>query len=86
MSMVTHYGHGVYCYVCQAVYESTDGCEHGLDRKAGVQKTRDGYLAQPAEMGHYSPHMWMEIDGMEQCGECGAVKIPDEMVLVGDEL
>ena len=80
MSSVTHYGHGVYCYACQAVYENTDGCEHGLDKKAGVQKTRDGYAAQPNDMGHHGPHWFIEVDGMEMCAECEHVKIPDEMM------
>ena len=83
MTTVTFYGHGVWCHLCQEVYESTDGCEHGLDRKAGIQDTFDGYVAQPDGMGHYSPHTWLDIDGMETCAECGAVKIPDEFLKGG---
>jgi len=84
MTTVTWYGHGIYCYSCQEVYDDTDGCEHRLDRKAGVEKTRDGYVAQPNNMGHLSPHHFIEDDGMQQCAKCSRVKIPDGMVEDGD--
>lgn len=81
MSRVALHGHGVYCEMCQEVYEGTEGCEHELRRKMGVQKDVDGgYLAAPEDMGHYSPHQFMLIDEMMQCVECGAVQIPPEMV------
>lgn len=80
MSRVKHYGHGVFCEMCGEVYDGTDGCEHGLEAKMGIRKGRDGYVAQPADMGHYSPCMFIDVDGFEQCAECGKVKIPTDMV------
>ena len=80
MARVSHYGHGVWCYICQEVHDGTDGCEHGLDRKDGIKRSTDGYITDPADMGHFSPHMFGEIDGFEQCLECGATKIPTELV------
>lgn len=80
MTRVTLHGHGVYCHACDEVYDSTDECDHRLDRKSGIHKERDYYIAQPAEMGHYSPHHWMEIDGIPQCPECGAVRLSKERV------
>jgi rubredoxin len=80
MATITHHGHGVFCHVCQAVYEDTDGCEHNFDRKDGIRKDDDGYITDPDGMGHYSPCMFMEIDELEQCVECGATKLPAEMV------
>lgn len=80
MATITHHGHGVYCYMCQEVHDGTDGCDHRFDKKAGVEKTADGYAAQPNDMGHMSPHMFVEIDGMKQCTECNRVKIPTELV------
>ncbi len=79
---VTLYGHGVYCYLCQEVYEGTDGCDHRLDKKAGIQKDPfdDEYTAKPSDKGHNSPCMFIEVDGMQQCAECDKVKIPTEMV------
>ncbi len=81
MSSVALMGHGVYCYICVEVHESTDDCDHDLGDKAGVQWARsEGYFAQPDSMGHHGPHMFIEVDGMEMCAECEHVKIPDEMV------
>lgn len=80
MSRVTHTKHGVYCRRCDAVHDGTDGCEHGLGKKDGVRRYDDGYVAVPADMGHYSPHMWHEVDGRETCLECGAVKVPEGML------
>lgn len=77
---VTLYGHGVYCSRCIEVYESTNDCGHNLGAKMGVQRTDDGYAAQPDGMGHYSPHVYHEVDGMDTCLECGRVKISTEMV------
>jgi len=80
MSRVEHFGHGVYCEKCQDVHDSTDGCDHRFEKKNGVRKEGDYYIAQPPNMGHFSPHMWMDVDDMEVCGECGATKIPKDMV------
>lgn len=90
MSRVVYHGHGVYCTACQEVYPTASDdpddddvphCEHGFDKKMGVKKGRfDGYIAVPADMGHYSPHQFRKIDDMQQCVECGAVQIPEEMV------
>lgn len=80
MSRVTHYGHGIFCEMCGEVYADTDACDHTLEPKMGVRKGRDGWVAQPADMGHHSPCTFMEIDGFEQCPECGKVKVPTEMV------
>jgi len=81
MVSVTHFGHGVYCYLCQEVYESTDDCDHDLSDKAGVQEGfNTEYFAQPNNMGHHTPCHFMEVDGMEMCGDCEKVKIPAEMV------
>jgi len=78
---VTHYGHGVYCYRCQDAHESTDDCEHRLQDMAGIQKgINDEFTAQKDSMGHHSPCMFHEVDGMEMCLECEKVKIPNEMV------
>lgn len=81
MSRVHHLGHGIWCYACQEVHEGTDGCEHELGRKDGIQIHRDGgYITDPADMGHFSPHQFIEVDGFEQCAECGATKIPAQLV------
>lgn len=80
MSRVAHHGHGVYCYRCQDVFEGTDGCEHDLSYMAGVRKSRGEYVAQPDNMGHMSPCMFHEIEGVDTCVECNKVKIPDGMV------
>lgn len=32
------------------------------------------YIAQERNMGHYTPHIWTENEGMESCGECGAIR------------
>jgi len=77
---VTSYGHGIYCYRCVDVHASTSDCDHDLGDKAGVERVDGGYAAQPNDMGHYSPHIYMEIDGMEMCSDCQRVKIPEEMV------
>ena len=80
MVRVEHHGHGVYCEVCEEVHDGTGGCDHRLDRKMGVLRSSDGFIAKPADMSHFSPHMWVDVDGMEQCSECGAVKLSEEMV------
>lgn len=88
MSRVSLHGHGVYCYVCQEVYPtaSTDPdddiphCSHDLSNKAGVQKGEDGYFAQRNDMGHRTPHLFMDIDGFQTCSECDRVKLPDVLV------
>ena len=80
MAGVVLHGHGVFCHACQTVYDSTDGCDHRLRKKDGIQKGRDGYFAQPEDKGHFSPCHYVEIDGMEQCLECGRVKLPEEMM------
>lgn len=80
MSKVTHYGHGVWCEICQEVQSGTDECRHGLAPKDGIMKDGDEYITNPADMGHYSPHMFIEVGGMQQCAECGATKIPAEMM------
>lgn len=81
MTSVTYYGHGFYCYRCQTVYDSTQDCEHDLSDKAGVQEGHQSeYVAQPNDMRHHSPCTFIEVDGMEMCGECNLVKVPAEMV------
>lgn len=80
MSPVRHHGHGVWCHICQTVYDGTDGCDHHLSKKDGVQKTRDGYEAVPADMGHFSPCHYIEVDGLQTCAECGRVKLPLRLV------
>lgn len=37
-------------------------------------------VAKPGDMGHLSPHVWIDVDGLEQCAECEAIKIPDDAV------
>ena len=80
MSRVRLTEHGVWCYVCQEVHNDTGQCEHGLEKKDGIERSMDGYITDPADMGHFSPHMFHEIDGFEQCMECGATKIPANLV------
>lgn len=80
MSRVEITRHGVWCYICQEVHDGTDGCEHRLENKDGLAKHDDGYITTRPDMGHYSPCMFFEVDGFEQCGECGATKIPSELV------
>ena len=82
MARVSHFGYGVWCYRCQKAYDNTSGCDHDLGQKDGIQKQVNGsYLTQPADMGHFSPHMFIDVDGYEQCAECGATKIPEREVL-----
>ena len=40
----------------------------------------EGFIAQASGMGHFSPHVWMDVDDHEMCGECGAVKVKPEDV------
>jgi len=78
MSRLTHYGHGIYCAACNSVYEDSDGCQHRLQRKHGIQKEGDSYIAQPN--GSDLTHDWAKIDGMKQCATCGAVELTAERV------
>ena len=80
MSEVTYHGLGIYCEACREVYDDTDACDHNLSRKHGIKHHEDGYIAQPENMNHLTPHMWADVDGMEMCGVCGATKLPAEMV------
>lgn len=80
MTRVEHFGHGFFCYLCRDVYDDTDGCDHPLRKMAGVEDTRNGYRAQPADLGHHGSHVFVEIEGMQQCSKCDRVKIPDAMV------
>lgn len=59
--------------------------EHDGNRIVDVlritEKTPDGdYIAQDDSMGHFTPHIWIESDGLERCGECGAIKISDDQI------
>jgi hypothetical protein len=38
------------------------------------------FVAQSDKMGHFSPHMWTQIDDHEVCAECGGVKVQPEDV------
>lgn len=81
MSRIIHHGHGVYCYVCQSVYEDQDGCEHGFDNKDGVNKRFNGdYETDVAGMGHETPCVFHTVDGVERCVECGKAKLPEKLV------
>jgi len=81
MSRVEHLGLGVYCRLCDTVYDGTDACDHGLDERDGVRPARrspTGYVAQPPDMSHHGPHMWIEVEGNEVCHRCEAVQIAPE--------
>ena len=86
MTSVTNYGNGYWCYRCQEAHESTDVCDHFLSDKAGIEDTRDGYIAQPNNMGHHASCVFTEVDGLDMCSMCERVKIPDEIAedLKGD--
>jgi threonine dehydrogenase-like Zn-dependent dehydrogenase len=66
-----------YCTRCDEIVE----IPHRKDEHDGdisidlLQVTVEGrdLVAIEDNMGHYSPHMWTDVDGHEMCVECGAV-------------
>lgn len=75
-----------FCLECQEVVDiGHASAEHddptvdvyGIDRASASDS---GYIASDRDMGHYSPHVWIEVDGLDMCGECGAVQVPEEVI------
>jgi len=82
-----------YCTVCKILTQNPvdhredehDG-EWSIDINRVVSEEGGQWIAQDSDMGHYTPHMWVDVDGQDMCSECGAVKIAEEIVdeYVGD--
>jgi hypothetical protein len=66
-----------YCFDCESRIEGPV-CDCDEPRRGdhnGTVRLRlsgDNLVAQPDDMGHYSPHQWIEVDHGEVCAECGA--------------
>jgi len=57
-----------------------------------IHKESKGLIAKARDMGHFSPHVFHEIDGHQMCGECGGVlveerDVPEDLISerLGDE-
>lgn len=66
-----------YCTDCHEIVEIPHRQdEHDGDMRPDLlQVTVEGrnLIAIDEQMGHYSPHMWTDVDSEEMCVECGAV-------------
>ena len=81
--------HHYYCTHCQEIVgvhpkehrdEEHDGRPE-IDVHPIEEQDSDGrWIAKSSDMGHFTPHVWMDIEGQEMCGECGAVRIAEEVV------
>ena len=81
-----------YCTVCYQVVSDPvthRDKEHDSDYTIDIwqiEKMGDGeYLAQGDDMGHFTPHVFMEVNDHEMCGECGAVKIKESDIPEEDD-
>lgn len=72
-----------YCTDCQEIvgispHDHRDE-EHDGDPMTDIYRItdeQDGHLlAKDDGMGHFTPHIWSEVDGVQVCSECGAVKL-----------
>ena len=83
----TAYGK-LYCTKCRDLVDETsfehreadhDGAE-GPEIVPIVDRQDGQYIAQRDDMGHVTPHVWMDLEGHQMCGRCHAVKVPTEVI------
>lgn len=76
-----------YCVPCKTLVlrpgdhrsEVHDG-DFDLDMLPLEDRERGDVIAQPPEMGHFTPHQWFDDNGHQRCGHCDAVKVPPEAI------
>jgi len=82
-------GRAYYCTACKEIVGNRPlehrANEHDGDHLTGIhliedRDTDDRLIAVPSGMGHFTPHIWTDVDGQDMCAECGAVRISDSVV------
>ena len=78
-----------YCTVCQEIVgihpqthrnEEHDGRPEVDVLPIEYQDADGRWIATSHGMGHFSPHVWIDVDGQDMCSECGAVRIDESVV------
>ena len=81
--------HTYYCTLCQEIVGTSPKKHRDEVHDGNLQadiaplenKDSDGrWIAKPEGMGHFTPHVWVDVDGQEMCGECGAVRIAEDVI------